>query len=694
MFRPADGTHLRPTAFRVYPTGPHSATSSVCIIVYFRVPDCGKVACMDWIDPKYRNESRRRTGSKRSGRSATQPGSATTKTAKPKTLESHIRAVVAQPSAVWGEAYEHALMDLPWPASLSAELTFEWATVAESQARALVRAGIRPRKLAAVMASHWRQADGEHIEDSRATDGGSTSEPIDQCAFQWIDAAPHQAEAALGLAGLLWQIPTHAAIAENTWLGEWLETLVDSLGSLDVLGPQWREQPAVCPLVLQCEIPLLLAAATSPPRRVALREASRAMDNLAGALEVSVDDPAPWLMEGAIHLRAGLASVLRCRVLGDALGLRQWYGPQRKALARLLAEAARWSRASGTQLLGTLAKPPRSRPVWEHLTVLARASRSVRTAMAASGLVPPESGRVNPELLESKLGPAPCYSETAETACLRVDWTHKSGRVAVDFSGPHVAIEVLGPKGDPLLAGDWQSRIQRDGRLLQPDDPWREVCWFTDDDVAYLELECGLDEQARLQRQIMLLRQERLLFLSDALLGGDETDQWSLETHLPLAPGAAWQPEERSTEGRVRTRRGISLALPLFLPEWNRQLAQEGGWGGVCLDGDSLCLVQHRPLRNLYTPLILSLDNKHASRPYTWRRLTVARDLQIVPPDEAAAYRVQIGKQQWLFYRSLDPPARRTALGMHTIADFYAGRFDADERMPDTIIEVEPQAES
>ncbi len=648
---------------------------------------------MDWIDPKYQGGSRRTPGDKRRRERTGGEDSAVGKVARPRTLEAHIRTVVSQPPAVWGEAIEQSLMELPWPQSLSAEHAFLWSTVTESQAQVLVRSGFRAQRLAAILAQRPGREGGEQPNETLGRASRWMSYPIDRCAFGWIDAAPHQAEAALGLAGLLWQIPSHAARTENTWLGEWLETLVDSVGTLEALGPQWREQPAVCSLVLQCEIPLLLSAAAAAPRRVAMREASRAMDHLAELLETSADDAAPWLMHGAVHLRAGLASLLRSRVLADALGLRQWYQPQRKALARLLAEAARWSRATGTQLLGVAGKSPRSRRVWEHLVGLSRASRTVQTAMAASGLLTLESNRVAPEELEARIGPAPCYSETAEAACLRVDWTHKSGRVAVDFSGADVCIEALGPKGDALLAGAWHCQVRCGDAPIQCDEPWREVCWFADDDVAYLELESQLGSQAKLQRQIMLLRPERLLFLGDALLGRS-SQAWSLESRLPLAAGAAWEPRERSTEGILQTRRGTSLVVPLYLPEWKRQIAQEGGWGGVCLDGDALCLVQRRTGRNLYSPVVFSLDNKHAGRPYTWRRLTVARDLQIVSPDEATAFRLQIGHPQWLFYRSLDAPARRTALGMHTIADFYAGRFDAQDGTPDTIVEVEPQADS
>ncbi len=53
------------------------------------------------------------------------------------------------------------------------------------------------------------------------------------------------------------------------------------------------------------------------------------------------------------------------------------------------------------------------------------------------------------------------------------------------------------------------------------------------------------------------------------------------------------------------------------------------------------------------------------------------------------AYRIQIGLHQWLIYRTLAEATRRTALGMHTIYDFFAGRFDGETGDVDTLVEVE-----
>ena len=86
---------------------------------------------------------------------------------------------------------------------------------------------------------------------------------------------------------------------------------------------------------------------------------------------------------------------------------------------------------------------------------------------------------------------------------------------------------------------------------------------------------------------------------------------------------------------------------------------------------------------------MISLRGAHAKKPFTWRNLTVGEDLRIVGADEALAFRVQIGKQQWVIYRSLAQPVRRTALGMHTLSEFLAGRFDTDDGNFDPLLVVE-----
>ena len=64
----------------------------------------------------------------------------------------------------------------------------------------------------------------------------------------------------------------------------------------------------------------------------------------------------------------------------------------------------------------------------------------------------------------------------------------------------------------------------------------------------------------------------------------------------------------------------------------------------------------------------------------TWRQLTVAEHLLPQPREVAVGYRVQLGYDQWLIYRSLAPRGSRSVLGQNVADEFVAARFDAGWR--------------
>jgi hypothetical protein len=81
----------------------------------------------------------------------------------------------------------------------------------------------------------------------------------------------------------------------------------------------------------------------------------------------------------------------------------------------------------------------------------------------------------------------------------------------------------------------------------------------------------------------------------------------------------------------------------------------------------------------LYAPLIFDWHPDRARKPALWRTLTVTEGGKVVGRDTAAGHRLQIGKFQMLFYRSLTPPKNaRAVLGHHTFRESVIARFDAD----------------
>ncbi|QDV22743.1 hypothetical protein [Aureliella helgolandensis] len=637
---------------------------------------------MDWIDPRYQVNVE--------GKTVTDREDPTTKSKRRKRptspFKAQVQAALAQPLDVWGAAFGHALSGLKWPSGCNAENSFLFSSVIQEQAEVLVRSGMSARKLAAILSTESESAVPTEPQSSTPDNVvGLMSVPLETIAFQWLDTADAYAHSALAVAALAWQIPDHAQRPGNEWLTRWLQACNDRI----LKYTPDLEEAVLCHLVLQCELPLLIGIATATSKRTVLAQASTAMDNLAEHLERSLDNAAPWLVHGATYLRASLASVLRSRILANELGLRKWFPPQQKALSRLLKHAARWARPDGTQLLAAGNNPPRSKAIWNALAMQTRGSKPMQYAMALSGIGNQKRSEVLSKIDPDKLPPFTHYSENAAGACMQADWVHKGGRVAFDFSDTNICMEVLGPKGQSVLSGEWTAEVRLDNALQPQVDEWQELCWFSDADVDYIELEAKFGDQACIQRQLMLLREDKLLLVADALLGDADGD-WSLTAQIPLAGGAEFMPSEKNTEGRIQLHSGAQcMVLPLFLPEWRRQ--QQTG----SLDATPENLIVQQAIsgkRRLYMPTLISLNGSHAKREFTWRRLSVGEELRVVGADEAAAYRVQIAKEQWLLYRTLAPATRRTALGMHTLSDFYAAKFCSEEGETDTLVDVEAPA--
>jgi len=638
---------------------------------------------MDWIEPGRATSPMQLEEKSKSAPKEKRPKGKKAKDVPPKLkpMAKQVTAALSQPLEVWSSAYDHALSRLKWPSGLTVENSFLWSAVMQEQAEVLVRAGMSAKKLAAIIAECTARTEEEkanHLADVI----GLMQQPLDTVAVGWIHTADAFPKSALGVAALGWLLPEQARRAGNEWLTQWVQLVVERM----VTYTPDPEEAVICHLVLQCEMPLLIGLATSASQRTALHEASKAMDNLAEHLERSEDNPAPWLAHGATYLRAALACVVRCRVLANALGLRNWFPPQQRALAGLLKHAARWARPDGTQLLAAGSTAPRTKAMWEALVRQTKNPRSLQALMHSSGLLPSSTPRIAAKLNPGKLPPLTVYCDEAAGVVMQSDWRKKGSRCAIDFSDSEICLEVLGPQGKAVLAGEWTAQVELDQQAQLQLDAWSEVCWFSDDDVDYLEVEAKFGQHARVQRQALFFREERMLLLADALLC-DQDGPWSLASRIPLAGEASFQPTPKTTEGFLVSSSGARcLALPLHLPEWRQQNTS----GQFQMEGDMLVAQQRCHGQRLYVATLISLCNTHARQAYTWRNLTVGEELQIVSPQEAVAFRVQIDKQQWIIYRSLTTPKRRTALGMHTLAEFYAGSFDCDNGDIDTLLEVEP----
>jgi hypothetical protein len=182
----------------------------------------------------------------------------------------------------------------------------------------------------------------------------------------------------------------------------------------------------------------------------------------------------------------------------------------------------------------------------------------------------------------------------------------------------------------------------------------------------------------RVQRQMLLARKDEFLFFADAVLGA-EPGKIDYRCVMPLvSPGNGSHPdrvqfvgEQETRDGSLEGKRKLAIVLPLALPEWRIERSTHR----LEASGDGLALTMTAAGRALFAPLFLDLAKRRFKKPRTWRRLTVAERLVIQPADIAVGYRVQVGAEQWLFYRSLAKAANRTVLGQNLASEFVAARF-------------------
>ena len=276
---------------------------------------------------------------------------------------------------------------------------------------------------------------------------------------------------------------------------------------------------------------------------------------------------------------------------------------------------------------------------------------------------------------------------------MQCEWDVPHAKVVLDYSGEDIVIEISAGK-KLVLAGKWQTQIEIGEEEQLPADSWTEVCEFTDDDVHYLEIEQLWSGGVTLQRQILQFREDRALLLADAVLmpkGGQEPPgRIQYSSRLPITQPFSAVEEPETRELNLADKRSRVLAIPLAANEW-----KIGPSDATLRCSDDHHLVSScTGVERLYCPLWLDFTPRRFRRKRTWRQLTVADQLRIVPTNEAVAYRIQQGSEQWVVYRSLDGVACRTFLGKHILADFFCSRFHPGEGDQEELITVDDHQES
>ena len=347
----------------------------------------------------------------------------------------------------------------------------------------------------------------------------------------------------------------------------------------------------------------------------------------------------------------------------------------------LLRQILRLTRADGTQSLSSNTKSTN----WREMFLTALHEMGDEDDWQIAGVV--LSGREFSEKgsADEIRVPVSENSEWAKLSVLRRDWSRNSERLILGYADSR-NISELEVGGKVIWSGVCNPQVTIDGRALTINDNWEEVCWISDDDGDYIELENRLNDEWTVHRQMFLARQDRFLYFADGL-AGERTADIRYHLSLPLANGVSWHPQTETREGILKDEAGRNRCqlFPLALTEWTDQTSP--GWIEMC--SEQLVITQTAHSQRIYVPLFLDFDTRRMARERTWRQLTVAEQLSPVTPDIATGYRIHLGQQQWLIYRSLAPTASRTVLGQNLIADLLIGRFDRVDGTVQALVEIE-----
>ncbi len=264
-------------------------------------------------------------------------------------------------------------------------------------------------------------------------------------------------------------------------------------------------------------------------------------------------------------------------------------------------------------------------------------------------------------------------SDWAELICLRNNWLRGSDSCVITHDQLDARIS-LTAFDIPLLDGCCPTETRVGETPVEPDAPWECVCWFSDKDADYVELQRACQNDVVLLRQILLSGNDHLLYLADTVTTtGSHPITHSLR--LPLAKDTLAKQGTLTRDVTLSQARLRARVVPLSLEP--HRVIQTGG--RLWAEDRDLVLEQTAIGSGVHLPLVIDWSPERRRDAAGWRRLTVAEQGAPVGPDRACGYRLKIGAHQWIFYHSLTPPrVPRTVIGQHMAYETLIGEFQRE----------------
>jgi len=307
---------------------------------------------------------------------------------------------------------------------------------------------------------------------------------------------------------------------------------------------------------------------------------------------------------------------------------------------------------------------------------------------------------------------AACFSEVFPLAILRSpdNWTCGAAAAVLPAEESRYRWEI-DCAGFPLIQGEWPVQARWKGKVLLPAGGWTSLCEEKNCERIYSEMMLPLTDGWQIERQLLWTVDESILLAADSIIGPEEMEDQEGEieytSSLALSPyfeliqdragyeiaGYKADFSQAAQKGRKRKPRKreddpLVRIVPLTLPEWQADTTR----GTFSLTGQGPVLTMKGQGTGLYAAYVFDFDKTHLARPYTWRKLTVGRNMTKTPDFEAVGYRYQTGIDTYLIYKSLGESVPRSVLGEHFNQNFVFARFTLD-RKAELILEVEPPDE-
>ncbi|MDA1017243.1 MAG: hypothetical protein O3A00_22645 [Planctomycetota bacterium] len=294
--------------------------------------------------------------------------------------------------------------------------------------------------------------------------------------------------------------------------------------------------------------------------------------------------------------------------------------------------------------------------------------------------IDPNAKRPHPK----KVDPSPTgQSDWAELAYLRSHWSTDGDRIVVGH-GDSMPILDFACRGVPVLSGDWELEISINGAPISSVGEWYNVCWFSDSDSDYVELQWTVKDVVRVERQIFLSRTNQYGILADCLTA-DISDAVEMRSRIPLATGIEHRTLSRSRELMLESS-GIHVrAFPVALDHDRVQKAV-----GELQVLDNQLQWSQRGEGAIFAPVFFDWSPERRDAEAVWNRLTVTDDRRVVSAAEAVGFRLRVGKSQSVMYRNhRRDGSHRAVLGCHTTNETIIGRFNAKSGEVEPLVFVE-----